>query len=76
VRDLSIPSATEIFSSTNFLTCSLNNFAASYKMEIPFQKWNYLMTRERVYPREEIENYKRDKKDVPHHKCDIKAVFL
>jgi hypothetical protein len=31
-------------------------------MEIPFQKWNYLMTRERVYPREEIENYKRDQK--------------
>jgi hypothetical protein len=37
---------------------------------------NYLMTRERVYPREEIENYKRDKEDVAHQKCDINVVFL
>jgi hypothetical protein len=37
---------------------------------------NYLMTREKVYPREKIENYKRDKEDVPNQKCDINVVFL
>jgi hypothetical protein len=36
---------------------------------------SYLMTRERVYPRE-VENYKRNKEYVPHQKGDINAVFL
>lgn len=38
---------------------------------------NYLMARERVYFRKEVENYKRrNKEDIPHLKGDINVARL